>query len=62
MNRAFATFDGEDLYKTTEDKVAAITYGLISNHGFVDGNKRMGIGEMLLLLQLSRYIFIIRKS
>lgn len=56
INRAFATFDGEDLYKTTEDKVAAITYGLVSNHGFVDGNKRIGIAAMLLLLQLSGYI------
>lgn len=42
LNRAFSTFDGNDLYKEIEDKVSVITYGLIKNHGFVDGNKRIG--------------------
>ncbi|MCR4437381.1 MAG: type II toxin-antitoxin system death-on-curing family toxin [Eubacteriales bacterium] len=53
LNRAFQTFEGHDLYKDTEDKIAAITYSLIKNHGFVDGNKRIGIAVMLLLLQLN---------
>lgn len=33
----------------------AITYGLVNNHGFVDGNKRIGIAAMLLLLQINGY-------
>jgi hypothetical protein len=37
------TYDGKDLYPTIIDKIAVITYSLINNHGFVDGNKRIGI-------------------
>jgi len=55
INRAFATFDGKDLYQMTEDKIAATTFGLVNNHGFVDGNKRVGIAVMLLLLKLNGY-------
>lgn len=53
LNRGSATFDGIDLYKETEDKITAITYGLVKNHGFVDGNKRIGISVMVLLLKLN---------
>ena len=53
LNSAFATFDGEDLYPLIEDKISIITYTLINNHGFVDGNKRIGVAVMLLLLQMN---------
>ena len=53
LNRAFVTFESKDLYKDIIDKIAAITYGLINNHGFVDGNKRIGIAFMLFLLKLN---------
>ena len=53
LNRAFVTFESKDLYKDIIDKIAAITYGLINNHGFVDGNKRIGIAVMLFLLKLN---------
>lgn len=53
LNRANATFDGKDLYEPILDKVAVITASLIKNHGFVDGNKRIGIAVMLLLLKLN---------
>jgi death-on-curing protein len=53
LNRAFVTFESKDLYKDVIDKIAAITYGLIQNHGFVDGNKRIGIAVLLFLLELN---------
>lgn len=53
LNRALVTFDGIDFYQEIEDKIAVITYGLINNHGFVDGNKRIGVSVMLLLLRLN---------
>jgi len=53
LNRAFGTFDGVDLYGSFDGKIAAITYSLINNHGFIDGNKRIGIAVMLLLLRLN---------
>ena len=55
VNRALATFDGHDLYTTVESKIAAVTYSLVSNHGFVDGNKRVGVAAMLLLLRINGY-------
>lgn len=54
LNRGYASFDSVDLYKEIEEKISAITYGLVKNHGFVDGNKRIGISVMVLLLKLNR--------
>lgn len=47
---AYATFDGVELYPTVEEKAARLAYSLISNHAFLDGNKRIGILAMLTLL------------
>ena len=53
LNRPFATFSGEDLYTPIEKKIAVVTHSLISNHGFVDGNKRIGVSTMILLSKLN---------
>ncbi len=53
MNRCYATFDGEDLYPTIIEKIAVTTVSLVKNHGFVDGNKRVGVSVMLILLSLN---------
>lgn len=53
INKHFQTFDGQYLYKSIFDKIGAITFSLINNHGFVDGNKRIGVSVMLLLLRLN---------
>lgn len=53
LNRGSATFGGVDLLKTPEAMIAAITFGLVNNHGFIDGNKRVGIAAMLLLARLN---------
>lgn len=50
IENAFATFEGKDLYPSKEEKAAAIGYSLISNHAFVDGNKRIGMYVMLTFL------------
>lgn len=42
INRPFATFDGEDLYKTGEEKASAVLESIVKNHPFHDGNKRTG--------------------
>lgn len=51
LNNAYATFDGEYLYKTKEEKAASLGFSLISNHAFVDGNKRIGVYVMLTFLE-----------
>lgn len=53
LNRAFMTYDGKDLYPSIIEKIAVITHSLISNHGFVDGNKRVGVAVMLILLKMN---------
>ena len=53
IENAYATFGGEELYKTKEEKAANLGYSLISNHAFVDGNKRIGMYIMLSFLDLN---------
>lgn len=49
----FQTFGGEELYPTKEEKGARLGYTLISNHAFVDGNKRIGMYVMLTFLEVN---------
>lgn len=51
LESAFQTFDGKELYPTKEEKGARIGYALISNHAFVDGNKRIGMYVLLTFLE-----------
>ena len=53
LESAFATFGGEELYPTREEKGARIGYSLISNHAFVDGNKRIGMYILLVFLEVN---------
>lgn len=46
-------FDDVEQYPTTEEKAARLTFALIRNHAFVDGNKRIGILAMLMTLSLN---------
>lgn len=51
LESAFQTIDGKELYPTKEEKGARIGYALISNHAFVDGNKRIGMYVLLTFLE-----------
>ena len=53
LESAFQTFDGAELYPTKEEKGARIGYALISNHAFVDGNKRIGMLVMMTFLEVN---------
>ena len=53
LSSPFQSFGGEELYPSIQDKAARICFGLIKNHIFVDGNKRIGIYVMLVFLQLN---------
>jgi death-on-curing protein len=41
--RPFQSAFGQDIYPTVIEKAAALFHSLISNHGFVDGNKRTAV-------------------
>jgi death-on-curing protein len=51
VSRPYQTFDGEELYKTTVEKAAALIESLVKNHPFIDGNKRTGYVSMRILLR-----------
>ena len=53
LESIYATFGGEDLYPTKEEKGARLGFSLISNHAFVDGNKRIGMYVMLTFLEVN---------
>jgi death-on-curing protein len=47
------TFGGSDLYPEIPQKAAALGFSLISNHPFVDGNKRVGHAALETFLILN---------
>ena len=51
--RPQASFGGQELYPDLFSKAAALGHSLISNHPFVDGNKRVGFEAMRLMLRLN---------
>ena len=53
VESAFTTFDGIELYPSKEEKAAKLGYSLVSNHAFVDGNKRIGVYVMISFLELN---------
>lgn len=53
LESAFQTFDGVELYPTKEEKGARLGFSLISNHAFVDGNKRIGMYVLLTFLEVN---------
>ncbi len=53
LESVFQTFGGQELYPTKEEKGARLGFTLISNHAFVDGNKRIGMYVMLTFLEVN---------
>ena len=53
LSSAFQTFDNKELFPTKEEKGAKLGYSLVSNHAFVDGNKRIGLLVMLSFLEIN---------
>ena len=49
----FQTFSLKEFYPTIEEKAARLGYGLVSNHCFIDGNKRIGAHAMFVFLALN---------
>ena len=53
LNAPFATFGGQSLYPSVQAKAAQLGFGLVCNHPFVDGNKRIGAHVMLVFLAVN---------
>ena len=53
LQAPFQTFGGEELIPDTKDKIVRLAFGLIKNHSFRDGNKRIGALVLLVLLEMN---------
>lgn len=50
----FQSFSGTDIYPSLQQKAARLGHGLVKNHAFIDGNKRIGAHVMLVFLALNK--------
>ena len=53
LESAYAGFGGREFFPSKEEKGARLGFALISNHAFVDGNKRIGVYVMLAFLEMN---------
>lgn len=53
LEAPFQGFGETDAYPSLQQKAARLCYGLVKNHPFVDGNKRIGAHAMLVFLALN---------
>jgi death-on-curing protein len=53
LESAFAGYGDKEFYPTKEEKGARLGFALISNHAFVDGNKRIGMYIMMAFLEMN---------
>jgi death-on-curing family protein len=56
----YQSFGGVELYSSLEEKSANLFYLIIKNHGFVDGNKR--IGSIVFVYYLAKNNFLHREN
>lgn len=49
------SFGGEDLYPSLVEKAAALGFSLLSNHPFIDGNKRVAHAAIEVFLILNGF-------
>ena len=49
----FQSFAGTDAYPSVQQKAARLCFGLVMDHPFIDGNKRIGTHAMLVFLAIN---------
>ena len=53
LNAPFQSYEEADAFPSIQQKAARLGFGLVKNHAFVDGNKRIGAHAMLVFLMLN---------
>lgn len=53
LNAPFQSFGLEDAFPSLQQKAARLGFGLVKNHPFIDGNKRIGAHTMLVFLAIN---------
>ena len=62
LAQPLAAFGGQELYPSLIEKAAALCYSPVSNHPFVDGNKRIGHGAMETFLAINGFVLAAEAS
>ena len=57
IKNIYQTFDGQDVYKSIEEKSANLLYLIVKNHVFTDGNKRIGATIFLYFLDFYNILY-----
>ena len=52
LESPYAGFEDTEFYPSIEAKAARLAFGLVNDHPFMDGNKRIGVMAMLVLLDI----------
>jgi len=50
---SYQSYGGQDLYPTIIEKAARTAYAICKNHPFIDGNKRVAVTSMLIILRMN---------
>lgn len=53
LNAPFQIFGDTSAYPSLQQKAVRLCYGLVKNHPFIDGNKRIGAHAMLVFLSVN---------
>ena len=57
IGNIYQSFDGKDLYPTTEEKAANFLYLITKNHIFIDGNKRIAATLFIYFLEFYNILY-----
>ncbi len=57
LETIYQTFDGIDLYPSTNEKAANLLYFIVKNHSFSDGNKRIAAGLFIYFLDKNNKLY-----
>lgn len=57
IGNVYQSFDGKDLYSTTEEKAANFLYLITKNHTFIDGNKRIAATLFIYFLEFYNLLY-----
>ncbi len=57
IGNIYQSFDGQELYPSTEEKAAHLLYFITKNHSFYDGNKRIAATMFLYFLDKNGLLF-----
>ena len=57
IGNIYQSFDGQDVYKSVEEKGANFLYLIVKNHVFTDGNKRIAATLFIYFLNYYRILY-----